>query len=76
MTYFIFCVHNHQPAGNFGYVLEHAYSKAYEPLLKKLYEKPSFKFCFHTSGFLLDWLSEWRPGYIELLKAMVKRGQV
>ena len=76
MTYFIFCIHNHQPAGNFDYVLEHAYSKAYEPMLKRLHEKPFFKFSFHISGFLLDWLCQNRPGYVELLKAMVKRGQV
>ena len=54
MTYFIFCIHNHQPAGNFDYVLEHAYSKAYEPMLKRLHEKPFFKFSFHISGFLLE----------------------
>ncbi|MBI5599030.1 MAG: DUF1926 domain-containing protein [Deltaproteobacteria bacterium] len=76
MTYFIFCIHNHQPAGNFGYVLEHAYDKAYEPMLKRLFARPFLKFSFHTSGFLLDWLCEHRPAYVDMLRAMVDRGQV
>ncbi len=76
MTYFIFCVHNHQPVGNFDHVVEDAYVTAYEPFLKMLHERPSLKLSFHTSGFLLDWLVEHHPEYLEMLKSMVERGQV
>jgi alpha-amylase len=76
MIDFIFCVHNHQPVGNFDYVMEDAYARAYEPFLKKLSAYPRIKFSFHISGYLLDWLSSHRPGYIALLREMVERGQV
>jgi alpha-amylase/alpha-mannosidase (GH57 family) len=74
--YFIFSIHNHQPVGNFHHVLENAYTMAYEPFLKTLSEYPWFKLSFHTSGYLLDWLCQKHPEYIELLKSMVTRGQV
>jgi alpha-amylase len=31
---FLFCIHNHQPVGNFPYVLENAYEKAYRPFIE------------------------------------------
>ena len=31
---FIFGVHNHQPVGNFDFVFEEAYQKAYRPFLE------------------------------------------
>ncbi len=76
MTNFIFCIHNHQPVGNFDYVMEHAFKNGYDPFLKRLYEYPSVKLSLHTTGFLLDWLVDNRPAYIELLREMVSRGQV
>ncbi|MFZ3072004.1 MAG: alpha-amylase/4-alpha-glucanotransferase domain-containing protein [Thermodesulfobacteriota bacterium] len=76
MTYFIFCIHNHQPVGNFEDVLENAYANSYEPFLRKLHGRPSIKLSLHISGFLLDWLCERKPGYIEMLKDMAARGQV
>lgn len=76
MLYFAFCIHNHQPAGNFDRVLKKAYRRAYWPFLKTLSKYPSIKLSLHTSGFLLDWIVENCPEYIELLKLMVGRGQV
>ena len=76
MTYFAFCIHNHQPVGNFPHVLEDAYEKSYWPFLKLLSKYPSIRLTLHTSGFLLDWIAENHPGYIELLKTMVSSGQV
>ncbi|MBI5642437.1 MAG: DUF1926 domain-containing protein [Deltaproteobacteria bacterium] len=76
MTYFLFCIHNHQPAGNFDHVLEEAYQSSYWPFLVSLSKYPSIKISLHNSGYLLDWIIENHPEYIELLKAMVKRGQV
>ncbi len=76
MVYFGFCIHNHQPVGNFDWVLKSAYKKSYLPFLKLLSKYPSIKLSLHTSGFLLDWMVEKCPEYIELLKMMVLRGQV
>ena len=76
MLNFIFSVHNHQPVGNFDHVLEEAYELAYEPFLEKVFENPEVKLSLHNTGFLLDWLVEKRPSYVELLRAMVERGQV
>ncbi len=76
MIYFPFCIHNHQPAGNFDFVVEDAYKKAYWPFLKLLHEYPAIKLTIHNSGFLLEWIARKHPEYIELLGLMVKRGQV
>lgn len=76
MIYFPFCIHNHQPAGNFDFVLEDAYKKAYWPFLELLNEYPAIKMTIHNSGFLLEWIVKHHPEYIELLAIMVKRGQV
>ncbi len=76
MTYFVLCIHNHQPVGNFPHVLEECYEKAYWPFLKTISKYPSIKLTLHNTGFLLDWLIENRPEYIRLLKSMVKSGQV
>jgi len=76
MTYFIFCIHNHQPVGNFEEVLEDAFVKAYRPFLDKLSERPSIKFSLHTTGFLLEWLEREHPEYIEKMRVMVGRGQL
>ena len=76
MLNFIFCIHNHQPVGNFDHVLEDAYTRAYEPFLKKISKFPSIKLTLHTSGLLLDWLCENQPAYIDLLARMVDSKQV
>jgi alpha-amylase len=40
---FLFCVHNHQPVGNFLHVLENAYEKAYLPFIEVLKKYPFMK---------------------------------
>jgi len=76
LLYFILCVHNHQPIGNFDYIMEDGYKKAYLPFLEALSEYPSIKLSLHASGPLLDWLMENHKEYIDLLRSMVERGQV
>jgi len=75
MTNFVFCIHNHQPVGNFDEVLEAAYKDSYWPFLAALIDHPAIKLTIHNSGFLLDWLIKNKPEYIELLKTMVAAGQ-
>ncbi|CAB49100.1 alpha-amylase/4-alpha-glucanotransferase domain-containing protein [Pyrococcus abyssi] len=73
---FIFGIHNHQPLGNFGWVMEEAYEKAYRPFLEILEEYPNMKVAIHISGILVEWLEENKPDYIDLLKSLVRKGQV
>ncbi|MFQ5901225.1 MAG: alpha-amylase/4-alpha-glucanotransferase domain-containing protein [Thermodesulfobacteriota bacterium] len=76
MINFVFCIHNHQPVGNFDHVLKDACEKSYLPFLNTLSKYPSIKVSLHTSGFLLDWMQKNRKEYIDTLAALVDRGQV
>ncbi|MFH0771375.1 MAG: alpha-amylase/4-alpha-glucanotransferase domain-containing protein [Candidatus Omnitrophota bacterium] len=69
-------VHSHQPDGNFEWVFAEAFEKSYLPFLKMLYRYPGIRASLHYSGCLLDWISEKRPEFIEMLKDVAKRGQV
>jgi alpha-amylase len=73
---FLFAIHNHQPDGNFGHVFEQAYADCYHPLLVALLESPHVKVTLHHTGPLLEWIERERPAYFELMREMVKRGQV
>jgi hypothetical protein len=73
---FLFAIHNHQPDGNFGHVFEQAYADCYHPLLVALSEAPHLKVTLHHTGPLLEWIERNRPEYFELMREMVKRGQV
>jgi hypothetical protein len=72
---FIICIHNHQPVGNFEWVVEEAYEKSYLPLLRTLEEFPNIRVCLHNSGCLLEVLGRTHPEYLDMLKAFVRRGQ-
>lgn len=63
----IFCVHAHQPVGNFGSVFEEAYEKCYRPFFEVLQSHPRFPIAFHMSGSLLDWLETERPEFLRML---------
>ena len=73
---FIFGVHNHQPVGNFDFVFEDAYQKAYQPFLDVVSGYPWFKFTLHNSGCLWEWLEKNHPEYLGQVKALVRSGQV
>ena len=69
-------LHNHQPVGNYGFVIEHLYEQAYEPMLAALERHAGIRVAFHNSGPLWDWLEQRRPEYIERLRTLCTRGQV
>lgn len=73
---FIFGVHNHQPVGNFDFVIEEAYRRAYRPFLELVSGTPWFKFALHNSGCLWEWLQSRHPEYLDLVRALAQRGQV
>ncbi|HEX8940000.1 MAG TPA: alpha-amylase/4-alpha-glucanotransferase domain-containing protein [Candidatus Limnocylindrales bacterium] len=69
-------IHNHQPVGNFGWVLEDVYRQAYEPLLAALERHPTVRLGLHYSGPLLEWLQAEHPEALERVAALVARDQV
>ncbi|MCM8781676.1 MAG: DUF1926 domain-containing protein [Candidatus Omnitrophica bacterium] len=69
-------IHCHQPIGNFDWVFKEAYDKAYLPFIQVLERHPRIKVAFHYSGCLLDWIKEKRPEFLEILKRLVKNGQI
>ncbi|GAB6078240.1 alpha-amylase/4-alpha-glucanotransferase domain-containing protein [Hydrogenobaculum acidophilum] len=73
---FVFGVHCHQPIGNFDYVFEEAYVKAYKPFIDFFYEHEDFKLSAHFSGILLEWLLKNKEDFIKKLGDMVQRNQL
>ena len=69
-------LHNHQPVGNFGWVIAEVYEQAYLPMVEALERHPSVRVALHYSGPLLDWLRAQRPDFIDRLRALADRGQV
>ncbi len=69
-------IHNHQPIGNFDFVFEEAYHKAYLPFLEVLSRHPKIKLAMHYSGYLFDWLLKRDQKLAQQLRRLVESGQV
>jgi hypothetical protein len=69
-------IHNHQPVGNFGWVLAEVYERAYEPMVAALERHPHVRLSLHYSGPLLEWFRAERPDFVARLAALVARDQV
>lgn len=69
-------IHNHQPVGNFGWVVADVYEQAYRPMLEALERHPSVRLSLHYSGSLLDWLRAEHPEFIARLANLSSRGQI
>jgi alpha-amylase len=76
MITLVLAFHNHQPVGNFGWVFEEAYQKAYRPLMEVLAEFPSIRFGQHYTGILLDWFRQNHPEFIETIRMAVDAGRI
>ena len=72
----IFGCHSHQPVGNFDFVFEEAYRKAYLPFVEVLERFPSVHVTLHYTGPLLDWFLRERPEYLQRLRRLREAGQV
>ncbi|MCD6133241.1 MAG: DUF1926 domain-containing protein [Deltaproteobacteria bacterium] len=73
---FVFIVHNHQPVGNFESTLNEAFEKAYRPFIESLLNHPSIRIGLHFSGYLLQWICEKKPQFIEKVKELIQKKQV
>jgi 4-alpha-glucanotransferase len=69
-------LHNHQPVGNFGWVIEEVYNKAYEPLVAALERHPRVRLGLHYTGPLLDWLAAERPDFLGRLRSLVAADRI
>ncbi len=69
-------LHNHQPVGNFGYVIAANHDAAYLPMVEALERHPEVHLGLHYTGPLLEWLRSERPQTVERLVALRQRGQV
>jgi 4-alpha-glucanotransferase len=72
----VFGVHDHQPVGNFGWVIEEIYEKSYAPFLDVAEQHPDFRFCLHVTGPLFEWMDEFRPEWLDRVRTMVEAGRV
>jgi alpha-amylase len=72
---FIFAIHNHQPVGNFDFVAEDAYQKAYLPFIMVLKRHPLLKITLHYTGILYRFFEEKHPEFIEMLRELVAEGR-
>ena len=73
---FIFCAHNHQPVGNFGWVFEKAYQVSYKPFMQVMLKHPKIKWSMHASGMLWEYISKEHPDYIKNVKKLVSSGNL
>ncbi|HEX7490602.1 MAG TPA: alpha-amylase/4-alpha-glucanotransferase domain-containing protein [Candidatus Limnocylindrales bacterium] len=69
-------IHNHQPVGNFGWVIQDVYEHAYLPMLEALERHPGIRLGLHYSGPLLNWLAANQPEALDRIRGLVNRGQV
>ncbi|HDZ19155.1 MAG TPA: DUF1925 domain-containing protein [archaeon] len=68
--------HFHQPVDNVEWVYEDVFKKSYEPLIDRISQFSELKVTLHFSGNLLDWLLRNKPGFIDKIRIMAKRGQI
>jgi len=69
-------LHNHQPVGNFGWVIAESYERAYLPMVAALEGHPKIRIGLHYTGPLLEWIRAERPAFLGRLAALVARDQV
>jgi alpha-amylase len=69
-------LHNHQPIGNFGWVFDEVFERAYQPMVEALTRHPKVRVGLHYTGPLLEWLRAARPDFIAALRTLVERDQV
>lgn len=67
-----FCLHDHQPVGNFEHVMESAYTDCYLPMLEVLEAHEAIRSGLHISGSLLEWLETGHPEYVDRCAALCR----
>ena len=55
-------VHNHQPIGNWDWVIEDSFQHSYLPFIDVLERHPGVHVTIHYAGHLLAWLADHLDG--------------
>lgn len=76
MISLVLAFHNHQPIGNFDWVFQDAFDRAYRPLMEVLGSFRSIHFAQHYTGILLDWFAERQPDFLRTIAAGIGSGRV
>lgn len=76
MLHLLLGLHDHQPVGNFDFVLERAYRVAYRPFLDVWREHPEIRLSLHHTGILYKWLERAHPDYMAELASQVRDGNL
>lgn len=71
-----FCVHSHQPVGNYESVFELGARDCYLPFLRILREYPDIRMTLHYTGPLLEWFEGHAPEFFDIVTELVDRSQV
>ncbi|MBN2298667.1 MAG: hypothetical protein JXM72_08730, partial [Deltaproteobacteria bacterium] len=71
-----FCVHSHQPVGNFPAVFRQGSHDCYLPLLRILKDYPQIRMSLHYTGPLLEWFEANEPEFFHLASELVERSQI
>ena len=74
--YLSLALHNHQPVGNYDFVIADAYQKTYEPMISALERHPGVRLALHYSGSLRDWLLQNQPDFLKRVRTLAGRRQV
>jgi 4-alpha-glucanotransferase len=69
-------IHNHQPVGNFGWVIGQVFEQAYRPMLEAIERHGTVSLSIHYSGPLLDWLRREQPEFLARIGVLVRAGRV
>ena len=72
----VFVIHNHQPVGNFDFVIEQTFNDSYEPFLNALEKHPNIRIGLHYTGYLWEYIADKHPDFIQRLKRLIDRNQV
>ena len=60
-----FCVHSHQPVGNYASVFEQGTRECYLPFLRILKQYPEMRMTLHYTGPLLEWFEGHAPEFFD-----------
>ncbi len=75
-TALLFGIHMHQPVDNFGWVIEKAIERCYEPFFEVMSRYPEFKFSLHCSGWLMEQIESLRPSLYETIVSLAQQGSI
>ena len=74
--HFVFCIHSHQPVGNFEHVFEELFEKSYKPYFDVLEPFTNIKTAIHFTGPLLEWMQAHRMDFLKRVRDWAQAGRL